>query len=105
MERKVFIDKIVIDNNTAELHKELRKIGYSSLDWTTSNKEGARTILTNHYYPRMHSSRHVFWSDGSDIHDLERYESIDDLIICDSIEDFIEKAKELYHNDYIIIKK
>lgn len=105
MEREVYIDKIVIDDNTAELHKQLRSIGYSSLDWTTSNREGARTILTNHYYPKMGHSNYVFWSDGEDMKSLERYERNDDLIICKSIDEFIDYAKTLHNQEYIIITK
>ncbi len=98
---KRYIDLIAIDDNSTELHNKLKELGYKPLSWTTSTgKDNLRTVLTN-YYPYNKDLRLAFWNSGSSI---DKFENSDNVIFCDTVEEFIEKSIYLLNNDNIIIE-
>lgn len=99
---KRYINTIIIDNNSPELHNKLKELGYKPLSWTTSTgKENLRTVLTN-YYPYNKDLRLAFWNAGGPI---DKFKNSSNALFCDTIEEFIEKSIYLLNNDDIIIEE
>lgn len=98
---KRYINTIIIDNNSPELHNKLKELGYKPLSWTTSTgKDNLRTVLTN-YYPYNKDLRLAFWNDGSS---SDKFKNSSSALFCNTVEEFIEKSIYLLNNDDIIIE-
>ena len=98
---KRYINLIAIDNNSIELHNKLKELGYKPLSWTTnSGRNNLRTVLTNSY-PYDKDLRLSFWNDGSY---SDKFKNSNNVLFCDTIEEFIEKSIYLLNNDDIIIE-
>lgn len=83
--------EIVIDNNSLELHKELERIGFHKLEWTTNTgKPNLRTCVTNSYHTKDGIIL-AYWNDGTDI---EKFKS-SGVAVCCTIDEFVNKAKIL----------
>lgn len=99
---KRHINTIIIDDNSLELHNKLKELGYKPLSWTTSaSKENLRTVLTN-YYPYNKDLRLAFWNDGTSIERFKSGYKGGDFLVCDTVEEFIEKSIYLLNNNDII---
>lgn len=81
-------DTFAIDCNSKELHDKLEELGYVPLQWTVSNFDDRRTVLTSSYKPKC---RFAYWSTGESVETLKTYK---DVFVCETEEEFLKYAKE-----------
>lgn len=83
---KKYVNTIVIDDNSIELHNKLKELGYKPLSWTTSTGiKNLRTVLTN-FYPHDKNLRLAFWNDGTSIERFKSGYKGGDFLVCDTVE-------------------
>lgn len=98
---KLYIDTIAVDDNSIELHNRLKELGYVPLKRTTSSgRSNCYTVLTN-YYPYDKDLRRSFWNVGGSIKNIKN----DCILVCNSVEEFLEKSELLLKYDCIIVEK
>lgn len=87
--------KIIIDNNSLELHEELEKLGFCKLNWTTSTgTPNLKTCATDCYYSK-NGMMFAYWNDGTSI---EKIKSVG-IVVCDTVEEFVSKARFMIKNE------
>ena len=92
------VTHLVIDNNDQTLHKALNKMGFKSLDWTTSpGKPNRRLCVANYYYERI--GNFVYWNDGNRI---DKFKNFEDVLVCESTDEFLNYAKMIINGEKVI---